>query len=186
MDSRDYIGAVDDFSKAIKKDKKNLNAYLKRGTAKSRSGKYEFDDIIKDYNQAIKLNNKSSDAYLGRYFFYEENYKYSEAIEDLKKAILYGEKNDYFWIYFRRLSDLKVKMNDFSGALSDINEALFLVAQVSNHIFPLGEVYLKKASILFELKRYKEGCDEIDNAQRAGLESQLYQNVKDLQRRFCY
>ena len=64
MQIGDYQGAIEDFTKAIRKDEEYYEAYIDRGFAKMKLLHYE--DAIADYDKAIELNPKSSNAWYNR------------------------------------------------------------------------------------------------------------------------
>ena len=53
FDEGDYQGAIDDYSKAIELDLKNINAWSYRGAAKIRLEDYQ--GAIDDYSKALEL-----------------------------------------------------------------------------------------------------------------------------------
>ena len=63
-ETKDYKGAIEDFTKAIEKRSSYLNAYYYRGVAKS----FLEDDegAIADFNKAININPKNLDSYFYR------------------------------------------------------------------------------------------------------------------------
>ncbi|MEH2285271.1 MAG: tetratricopeptide repeat protein [Nostoc sp.] len=85
LDRRDYQGASQDYTEAIKIAPKNIKAYIKRGHA--RHFLKDYQAAIKDYTQAIQIAPKNVDAYIKRgdaqYFIK----KYQAAIDDYTKAI---------------------------------------------------------------------------------------------------
>jgi tetratricopeptide (TPR) repeat protein len=60
----DYQGAVTDFSKAIKKQPQNIDAYIGRGNALSYLKDYQA--AIQDYTQVINMPSESAIAYMNR------------------------------------------------------------------------------------------------------------------------
>ena len=54
QETKDYEGAIEDFTKAINKRSSYLDAYYYRGVAKARLGDYE--SAIADYSKVLKMN----------------------------------------------------------------------------------------------------------------------------------
>ena len=61
---KDYMGAIQDYSKAIEINPNYAFAYNNRGNAKHRLQDYR--EAIQDYTKAIELNPNFGKAYLGR------------------------------------------------------------------------------------------------------------------------
>ncbi|MEH2157225.1 toll/interleukin-1 receptor domain-containing protein [Nostoc sp.] len=85
LERRDYQGASEDYTEAIKIDPKNINAYIKRGHA--RHFLKDYQGAIKDYTQAIKIDPKNVNAYIKRGDAQYSIKKYQAAIDDYSKAI---------------------------------------------------------------------------------------------------
>jgi len=63
-DLKDYVGAIQDYNKAIELNPKDALAYNGRGLAKE--GLQDYRWAIQDYNKAIELNPNIAGAYLNR------------------------------------------------------------------------------------------------------------------------
>ena len=63
-ETKDYKGAIEDFTKAIEKRSSYLNAYYYRGVAKSFLGDYE--GAIADYSKVLKMDKWDREAALDR------------------------------------------------------------------------------------------------------------------------
>ncbi|MEH2121137.1 tetratricopeptide repeat protein [Nostoc sp.] len=85
LDRRDYQGAFEDYTEAIKIAPKNINAYIKRGHA--RHFLKDYQAAIKDYTQAIKIAPKNVNAYIKRGDTQYSIKKYQAAIDDYTTAI---------------------------------------------------------------------------------------------------
>lgn len=62
--SGDYKGAIEDYTKAIELDPKNLDAYAARGYARRMLGDYP--ESLQDYEKVIEMDPKNANAYAGR------------------------------------------------------------------------------------------------------------------------
>ena len=76
--------AIYDFTKAIQLKPKFGEAYLSRGSAYAKSGKY--DSAIADYNKALAIYPDSGDIYYNRAVSYYGKREYDKAWEDVNKA----------------------------------------------------------------------------------------------------
>ncbi|MEH1838292.1 MAG: tetratricopeptide repeat protein [Nostoc sp.] len=85
LDKRDYQGASEDYTQAIKIAPTNINAYIKRGHA--RHFLKDYQAAIKDYTQAIKIAPTNVTAYIKRGDAQYSLKKYQAAIDDYTKAI---------------------------------------------------------------------------------------------------
>ena len=85
LDRRDYQGASENYTEAIKIAPKNINAYIKRGHARHFFNDYQA--AIKDYTQAIKIAPKNINAYIKRGDAQYSIKKYQAAIDDYTTAI---------------------------------------------------------------------------------------------------
>jgi len=60
----DYMGAIQDYNKAIELNPNYARAYYNRGATKGKLGEYR--GAIQDYNKAIELNPNYVNAYINR------------------------------------------------------------------------------------------------------------------------
>lgn len=84
----DYQGAIEDFTKAIRKDEDYFEAYNDRGFAKMKLLDYE--DAIADFDKAIELNPKSYRAWYNRGVLKYITEKKESACIDLNKSLELG------------------------------------------------------------------------------------------------
>jgi len=81
---KDYDGAIDDLTEAIKVDP-HQSLYVERGRAKR--AKNDLDGAIRDYTEALKLDGNYAVALNNRGVVYEAKAKYDEALQDYTGAI---------------------------------------------------------------------------------------------------
>ena len=86
----DYQGAIEDFTKAIRKDEDYFEAYNDRGFAKMKMLDYE--DAIADFDKAIDLNPKSYSAWYNRGASKYITGKKENACFDLEKSFKLGSE----------------------------------------------------------------------------------------------
>ena len=76
-EKQDFKGAIKDYTKAIKADKKNKVAYYNRGTCEL--ALKDFKSAMTDFNKTIKLDSKFVKAYYSRATVFVSQKKYQEA-----------------------------------------------------------------------------------------------------------
>ena len=106
----DHNGAIKDYTKVIKINPKEANAFYNRGLAKKNIN--DFSGAIKDFTSSLKINPNDKEAYYMRGKSKDGNKDYKGAIEDLKKAIKvdpnYVEAHtEIGFVYPKRLNDQK-------------------------------------------------------------------------------
>lgn len=84
-EKQDYKGAIKDYSKALKADKSNKNAYYNRGTCEL--ALKDFKSAMTDFDKTIQLDPKFIKAYYSRATVFVSQQKYTEALPDLDKTI---------------------------------------------------------------------------------------------------
>ncbi len=119
VDSRDYTGAIRDYTEVIKRNPKHADAYTGRGNAKA--GLEDYAGAIKEYSESIKRNPKYAEAYAGRGVARFKTGDSDGAIEDFDKSI--GLKEEYADAYSDR-SAARFKLRNYAGALEDADQAI--------------------------------------------------------------
>ena len=84
-EKQDFKGAIKDYTKAIKSDKKNKDAYFNRGTCEL--ALKDFKSAMSDFNKTIKIDPEFVKAYYSRASVFVSQKKYTEALPDLDKTI---------------------------------------------------------------------------------------------------
>ena len=148
-DSKDYSGAISDYTKVIQIKPNYAHAYQNRGLAR-----YELKDYsgaISDYTKAIQINTNDVDAYQNRGLARYELKDYAGAKSDYSKAIdihsrlLHAYSNQYYLkdkagavidyaktleinskyeIAYHNRGVVKHYFKDYSGAISDYTKAI--------------------------------------------------------------
>ena len=116
---KNYIGAVANFTEAIKRDSDFIQAYENRGVAK-----YYLNDhkgAIADYNIALKINPDDYSTYGRRGWAKFCLQDYREAITDFNKAIKGKWDNAG---YFNIRGQAKYRIQDYEGAIADFNKVI--------------------------------------------------------------
>ncbi len=158
LESGEYQGAFDDYTKAIDIDPDNSIAYYKRG--KLRKGQLnDLEGAINDLSISIKLDPKPISAYLDRAHTKDKLGDHLGAIIDNTKAIkLYP--NSTIALYCRGMS--KVRLNNIKGACEDFRRMIELgdedgyelLEEYSNSNYKSANYYMKKGQEEFEEDNY--------------------------------
>jgi tetratricopeptide (TPR) repeat protein len=90
-DAKDYLGAIDDYSKAINLNPKYVDAYFNRGVAKGNVKDYA--GAVADYTRTIELDPKDAVAYFNRGTVKVILKDVAGATADFAKAIKLDSKN---------------------------------------------------------------------------------------------
>ena len=136
MDSKDYKGAIADFTKVIELNPNYFNyceAYYNRGYSKNELKNYQ--GAIADYTKAIKLDPNYSDAYFNRGVSKANLQNYRGAIVDYTKAIKLNP-NDCD-AYLSR-GNSKGILDDYRGAIADYSKAIKLNPDFSQAYYNRG------------------------------------------------
>ncbi len=115
----DIDGAIANFTRAIKLDPNNANAYYERGQAVSL---VDANAAIADYTQALQIDAKNVQAYSGRAYSRQQLFDYTGALQDLDRAIQLDPDQNF---YLRR-SSIRTVQGDYQGAIADANQILRL------------------------------------------------------------
>lgn len=83
--------AIENYTKILKKDNRDVSAYSNRGSSRMNEGKYDL--AIKDCTKAIELDPEHDTAYLTRGACRRGNKEYVLALEDFEKYGSFGGKN---------------------------------------------------------------------------------------------
>ncbi len=159
FNSKDYKGAIQEYSGAIKLDPSNPSNFNMRGVIK-----YQIEDYsgaLEDFSKAIELCPKERDdnfmidsKTISVYFSNRGNLKldlkdYSGAIEDFSKSYNLGNTDAMY-----KSAIAKYYLGDYESALEDLKKT------GRNKEY----YYYWEASILFKLQNQKEALSEISRA----------------------
>lgn len=116
--NQDYKGAIKEYSKAIKENKENKDAYFNRGTCEF--ALKDLDGAMDDFTKAIELDPKNVKAYYSRATVFVSKQKYKEALPDLNKAYEI-EPSTPNLLTLR--GQIRAVTGDRAGACEDFNKA---------------------------------------------------------------
>lgn len=139
LDKNQYSEALKDFTRTLKLDSQFDRAYLSRGIAWFRQGK--FQKALEDYTKAISLNPKDPAAYVARGDLHREQDHPQKALKDYTKALALN--NRWEEAYLGRGKVLLHRL-DIKGALADFTKALSLNPRSVRGYYARGQALLKK------------------------------------------
>lgn len=118
---KDYLGAVEEYTKALNVNPYNIYAFYNRANAKFNLKNYH--GAIEDYNKVVEIN---PTLFNNECYFYRAKAKYNlkdyiGAIQDYTKVLESDPKNAEAY-YFRGWS--KSMLNDNRGAIVDFDKAI--------------------------------------------------------------
>jgi tetratricopeptide (TPR) repeat protein len=111
---RDYVAAVEQFTKALKSDPKFWNAYVKRAFCYGLTEQY--DKAIEDYNVVITAEPEKIYAYQSRGSAHYKLGHYAEALADFNKVLELDPKNQEA---YNNRGFVKKSVGDKEGACKD-------------------------------------------------------------------
>ncbi|MBG1264778.1 RNA polymerase sigma factor RpoD [Nostoc sp. BAE] len=193
--NRDFLGAIENFTQALKLNPNNAKLHYQRGLAKTK-GEFQ-KGAIEDFTQAINLNPQYIDAYYQRghvHYSLGDNLK---AIEDYSE-ILFLNPNEalaYFYRGFVRsnLGEMQEAIGNYSQALKikpDLAEAYFhrgvafyrlkdLHRAIEDYNYTLriypnfGEAYSRRGLAHYCLRNYQEALEDYSQAVQINCEDTL-------------
>lgn len=118
-ENKNYQGAVEDYTQAIKLDSNYEEAYLKRGFNYSLIRNYQ--NAIADYSQAIKINPNYEEAYIKRGYARSNLRDVKGAIEDYSQALKINSRNSETYL-IRGIAWSRLKL--YKKAIADYNQVL--------------------------------------------------------------
>ncbi|MCY7272928.1 MAG: tetratricopeptide repeat protein, partial [Phormidesmis sp. CAN_BIN44] len=123
LDEEKVDGAIANFTRALRLEPSNADAYTARADARlDEDAAGAFDD----YTQALRIDSKNINAYSGRSFIKEQRFDYGGALQDLDQAIQLESNNSDFYL---RRSKIRTVQEDYRGAIADATQAIRLVPE---------------------------------------------------------
>jgi len=121
MKTRNYIIAIEDFTKSIELDEKYSDAFIQRAIVKSELGDYR--GALIDNNKALELDPKNIEINRNNIFIKMQMQKYADVIPDCD-AVLIKEPSNVNILVQR--GDAKFQIGDKNGACLDWHNAVNL------------------------------------------------------------
>ena len=144
----DFSGAIDNYSKALKINPSNVNAYISRGNCKDNNG--DLQGAIEDYNKSLEIDSNNALAYYNRGYAKKSSGDQLGAIDDYNNALQFI--NDNAEIYNAR-GIAKKEINQYKEAICDFDKATEIDP---SSIFP----YVNRASIRLILKDFNAAIND--------------------------
>ena len=116
--SKDFEGAIKDYTKAIKEDKNLKDAYFNRGVCEQ--ALKDNKSAKKDFDKTIELDPKFAKAYYSRATISVSNEKYLDALPDLDKVI---EIEPTLPNALNLRGQIRAQSGNKKGACEDFNQA---------------------------------------------------------------
>lgn len=161
----DYMGAIQDYTKAIEIDPKYRTAYLYRGYAKD--GLEDYEGAIEDYTKAIELDRTYSAYYAyhsrGQAKFELEDYK--GALQDYDKVLELVCNNE---VYYDR-GNAKAELKDYKGAIEDFTK---FIADYPED----ADAYNNRGVAKFDIQDYKGAIKDYNKAIELEEDADFYYN----------
>lgn len=162
----DYEEAINNFTKALRLNPNDANAFLNRGNARYEAAQHsgdpdkEYKSAIADFNQAIRLKPQDVKAFVSRgsvrydvaQYSKEPDKEYLAAIQDFNQALRLNPQAAEAYvkrgIVRYKLAQYKGDFNQgYKTAIEDFNQALQLNPQAA-------EAYVKRGIVRYELAQY--------------------------------
>ena len=149
----DYAGAIDDYTKVIELDPKDMNAHSNRGDVYH--NRKEYDKAITDYSKVIEIDPNFVLGYINRAHSRNLSGDYNGAIEDYKKALqIHPDEGRYI-----ELADMQTLNKDFGGAAATFTTLIELNPNDAS-------LYRKRAAALRAMKNTRRANADIKKAVR--------------------
>jgi tetratricopeptide (TPR) repeat protein len=129
VQSRDWDGAIADFSQAIAINTNEPNAWLNRARAKQAN--HDPAGALADLNETIALSPDQAYAYVLRGTLKQDLGYFADALTDYDFAIDKLHYNTFDFAYYNR-ANARAALGNLSGAVADYGQALTLNSQNFN------------------------------------------------------
>ena len=169
---KNFTGAIDDFSEAIKRDSGFIQAYENRGVAKFYIR--DFRGAVGDYSKALEIDPDDYNTH-GRRGWAEFNLQeYMEAISDFTKAMK-GTKDDTHYHNIR--GQAKYYLRDYKGAIADFN---YVIRSWTGEKVQKSETFYWRGLAKINLGEKDNGCLDLSKAAASG-----YSAAEEAIQKYC-
>jgi tetratricopeptide (TPR) repeat protein len=148
----DYKGCIDPFTKDIEMNPGDVVSYYKRGQARIETG--DIKGAIEDFTKAIELNPSIYSAYIKRGIAEVHIGEFNKAKDDFIESL----KHKVSLEALMNLADIKFKMSDYSGAITDYTS---IIDQKLSHS---SDVYYRRGLAEAEYGKYQESIQDFSRA----------------------
>jgi tetratricopeptide (TPR) repeat protein len=154
LNSRDYEGAIDFFTRVIGRVPDDAAAYGNRAIAYERQK--DFPHALADFDKALKLDPDKSELYSGRGLCYLHQGDHDRALADFNQAI---RRNTHDADCFVLRGYVYAEKNSFDLAMADYSQALKLDPLKAAAYAGRGLVYSKKKDHQHSLEEYQKAIE---------------------------
>jgi len=116
--NKDYQGALEAYTRAIKIDDKLADAYYNRGVVRLATS--DLNGSLKDFNKTIEIDNTFIQAYYSRATIYVSQNKFAESLPDLNKVV---ELNEAFPSALTLRGQIHFALEDKISCCADLTRA---------------------------------------------------------------
>jgi tetratricopeptide (TPR) repeat protein len=152
FDKKDYKGAIDNYTQAIKINPNDANSYCNRGTARSELG--DNQSAIDDFTKAIKINPNDANAYCNRGAAHKKLGNNQDAIDNFTQAIKINP--NYANAYCNR-GTTRSELGDNQSAIDDFNKAIKINPNDAN-------AYCNRGAAHYNLGNKQGAIDDFNKA----------------------
>ena len=140
--TKDYLGAISDYDKALEFDPTNAVAYQQRSIAKLHTD--DCDGAIADASRAIELNARLDWSYVLRATARFNKGEFKNSIRDCDQALMLDAKNELAYLL---RGDCEFCTEKYDSAISDYDKALILDPKDRRSYFNRGLSEQAKGSL---------------------------------------
>ncbi|HEY8400506.1 MAG TPA: tetratricopeptide repeat protein [Cytophagaceae bacterium] len=173
FENEDFLGAILEFNKAIKKDTSYAEAYYYRAYAK-----YELEDYkgaIKDAIIAVQKNPSNPDYSFLCGMIREKTGQPEEAYKYYKQATTIDA--DFFQAYME-MARIKIASKEPVSAIEHLSEAIRVNTESALAFALRGELYLQQ-------NKNQQACNDLNQSLRLGYSLQYDKKVQELVNTYC-
>jgi len=167
--TKDYKGAIYDFSEALKIDSSFIQAYENRGVAKFYLNDHR--GAIADYDKALEINPNDHNTYGRRGWAKFYLHDYTGAIADFSGA-LEGRWNDAR--YYNIRGEARYILRDYEGAFNDFNK---VIKSWIGDTYQRSKAFYWRGLAKINLGHNESGCRDLSRAAKAGYKK-AYEAIK--------
>jgi tetratricopeptide (TPR) repeat protein len=171
----DQAKVIQNFNRVISKNPRNLDAYINRGIAYYRQGKY--DQAITNYTQAIGIS-KNIHAYINRGIAYHRQSKYELAIADYNQALSISSNSVDAYINrgiaYRR-------QGKYQLAIADFHQAISIDRNNSDAYYALGLTYEQLGNQQAAIASYYLAGNFYQQKGKTNYQNSALMRIKELQ-----
>ncbi len=157
---KNYVGAITEFSWAIKRDSGFIQAYENRGVAKYYLENYP--GAIADFNKALEINPNDYNTIGRRGWAKFHLQDCSGAIADFDKAIEGASDPAGFYII---RGEAKYYLQDYKGAITDFNKVTSIWSGERSR---RSKAFFWRGLVKIDIGQKKSGCLDLSKAKKLG------------------